>query len=258
MKLPKITDRQKQILWHLYQFRFLNTYHLQKILNHKNPKRTQSWVKDLKDKKYINTNYSPKSLLDKNKPAVYYLSSQSRHILKVNKNCDLSMLSRIYKEKTRSQKYIDHCLAIADVYVFFLSQKTDNQEINFFTESNLIRFEYFPDPLPSVYISIKTENGNNRYFLDFFDKNTPSFVLRKRVKQYIEYFENGTWQENSNNSPFPAILFVCPDTRLKKHIYFYGKAVLEKTFNTELSIYLTTKSSLSCDRLENEIWEKIE
>ncbi len=257
MILPNITNKQKQILFLLYQFRFLNTHQLQKILNHKNPKRVQTWLKDLKDKKYINTNYSPKTYIENTKPATYYLASQARHILKENKNCDLSVLSRIYKEKSRTNKFISQCLAIAGIYAFFLTQKDKSDEINFFTESDLVRFDYFPDSLPSAYISVKAQTESKRYFLDYFDENTPSFVLRNRIKQYLQYYEDGKWQENSNNSPFPSVLIVCPNERTKKHIYYYAKAVLDKTFNDDVTFFLTKYENLKSNTIKKEIWQKV-
>ncbi len=258
MLLPNITNKQKEILFQLYRFRFLRTHQLQYILGHKNPKRIQAWLKDLREKKYIKTDYDPRSFIENTQAAIYYLAPRSIHILTENKNCDPSILKRIYKEKTRKKKFIDHCLAIADVYVFFLSQRAKSEELYFFTESDLLRFDYFPDPLPAAYISIKTEKGIRRYFLDLFDDYTPPFVFRSRFKQYLEYFEEGKWEENTNDSPFPSILFICPNKRLKNHTYFYTKAVLDKTFTDEVALFLTTKEILENNNAHGEIWQRVE
>ena len=258
MQLPKITTKQKEILFLLYRFRFLNTHQFQGILGHKNPKRIQAWLKDLKEKEYTKTVYTSKSYIENTKPAVHYLAPKSIHILKEDKRCVPSILNRIYKEKTRKKKFIDHCLVIADVYIFFLSRKTVRDELYFFTESDLLRYDYFPDPLPSVYISIKTEKGISRYFLDLFDDFTPPFVFRNRFKTYLEYFENEKWQENTNNAPFPTILFVCPNNRLKNHTYYYTKAVIDKSFIEEVTLFLATKDSLKATSENSDIWLKVE
>jgi hypothetical protein len=80
--LTPLTKTQKLILFLLYKFRFLTTYHLQTILNHKNPNRTQSWLKDLKEKGYIISMYQRNVRSENTKPSVLYLTPLARHILK--------------------------------------------------------------------------------------------------------------------------------------------------------------------------------
>src|SRR6266581_7990985 len=101
MILPEITQKQTYILLLLYKFRFLTTYHIQKLLNHKNPKRTQTWLKDLKDKGYIGIVENPDKkhrFVENNKPFIYHLAAKALHVLKDNEACERSILEKIYKE----------------------------------------------------------------------------------------------------------------------------------------------------------------
>src|SRR5260221_10807723 len=86
--LEKITSKEKQLLFYIYQFRFLNTNQLQKLLNHKNPKRIQQWLKDLKDKGYIQRQEYKNTFENHTKPAVYYLTLKARKRLKTEKGYD--------------------------------------------------------------------------------------------------------------------------------------------------------------------------
>jgi hypothetical protein len=256
MQLPKITKTQQQILILFYKFRFLHTNQLQILLNHKNQNYAQLLLKDLKDKGYINTAHDPKTFADRSKPAVYHLATKARHILKNNEDCDLSVLNRIYKEKKRTETFINFCLAVADLYLFFLSQKEADEKLDFFTGSELVDYDFFPSPLPTAYIALTSNNSTRRYFLDLFDGYIPPSVLRYRFQTYLKYADSGDWESNVEGEAFPSVLFVCASKRRKNHIYFYAKAVFEKAFEEKIDLYLTTRDQLKFGNNKN-IWEKV-
>jgi len=214
-KIIPITRKQKEILNYLYKFRFLNTHQIQKLLNHKNPNRSLTWIKDLIGKKCIKRQYDRKSFQDNTKPATYYLGTQARHIL-----------------------------------------KSENNLLIFFTKNELHDYEYFPNPLPDAFIAVKGTDSTKRYFLDLFDEYTPPFVIRQRVRSYLEYVENSDWDENTENTPLPSILFICPTESIKKHINLYAKSLFEKTYEDKLSLFLTTKTRINLGN-KNNIWQKV-
>lgn len=254
MIIKQISKKQKEILILLYRFRFLNTNQIQKLLNHKLPTRIQEWLKDLKDTGYIDTNYK-RETSSNTRPAVYWLLPKARTVLKQEEDCSLKELDKVYKEGTRKEKFISRCLLIADIYLLFLSKKDRKENIQFFTKTELSRYDYFPDPLPDAYISVETKREATRYLLHYFDPYTPAFVLRNRVKSYIQYAESSKWEESTDTS-FPLVLFVCPDESLKKHIYHHAKAKLEKEYHSKLSLFLTTKGAIQNG--SSDIWQEVE
>ncbi len=253
MKIPSVTNKQNQIIPLLYKFRFLTVSQLQKLLHHKDPRRIKEWLKDLLDKKYI---ARTKLEDDITQPYIYCLAQRAKYLLKDNDNYDESILNRLYKEKSLTKNFINHLLFLADIYLFFLFQKEKDTELNFFTKQELIGYDYFPKELPDVYIAVQNKEETTRYFLDLFDDYTPLWAIRKRVKGYFQYYEENTWQENTENSPFPTILLVLPNEQVKKHILYFTKALLEKTFYGDIAIFLATKEKTK----ENgqDIWEKVE
>lgn len=255
-KLPPITERQKEILEYLHKFRFLNTHQIQQLLNHKNRNRTLSWIKDLIEKKCINRHYDRKSFEDNTKPATYFLAPKARYILKTTLNLELEQLEYIYSEHRREKKFINHCLFLVDVYLFLLSQKEAQEELKFFTKVELSGYEYFPQPLPDAFIAVKGKDITKRFFLDLFDEYTPPFALRQRVRKYFEYSENSDWDENTNNTSLPSILFIFPTESAKKHINHYAKSLLEKTYEDKISLFLTTKSKIQAGDKDN-VWQKV-
>lgn len=257
-ELPKTTSKQKQILLDLYKFRFLTTYQIQKLLNHKNPKRIQSWLKDLLDKKCVNRFYSRKNFDQATKPAIYHLAAKARSYLKKEKELNSEVLEYIYKEHRKEQPFIKHCLSIADVYLFLQSQRDPKEEIKFFTKFELGEYEHFPQPLPDAFVAVNGEDYTRRYFLDLFDDYTPPFALRKRVRTYLEYAEYSEWDEKTNYAPLPKILFIFSNERAKKHIDHYAKSLFEKTYSDKISLFLTTLPQIQHHLGSETIWQKVD
>lgn len=257
MTHPKITKTQEYILYLLYKFRFLNTHHFQKLLHHKNPKRTQSWLKDLRDKGYIQTLETKDRFTDRSIPLIYRLASKARFILKQNEDCDTAVLERIYKEHKRTESFIIHCLEIAEVYLFFVSQKEEDEEIHFFTQTELTQYDYFPDELPSAYIAVQTKDTTRRYFLEVFYDYAKSDVYRGVLYKYLSYADSDDWESNTENEPLPSVLFVCANERLKKHTAFYAKGRFQKEFEEKIDLFLTIKKKILQGN-DKDVWERVE
>lgn len=254
MKPQPITKTQKQIISFLLKFRFLTVNQLQKNFNHKDPHRIKEWLKDLKEKKYISAIVDSK---DVTKPFIYCLSSGARSFLKESEKCDETFLNRLYKEKSLTEIFKNHCLNILDIYLFFLSQKEKDTKLHFLTFQDLTGYDYLPEDL-DAYIAVEGKDGTKRYFLELFDAYKKSAgQARYAIRKYISFCEDGAWQANTENSPFPSVLFVQPDERRKKHIYHYGKAKLEKTFE-DISLFQTTQDAIKFSKDKINIWQKVE
>lgn len=250
-----IKKYQKEILTLLYRFRFLTINQLQKYFNHKDPHRVKERLKTLRENKYI---YAIKDEKNPTKPFVFCLDTKARSILLEDEECDKSFLDRLYKEKKLTEDFKNHCLFIFDAYLFFISQKEKDTTIHFLTQQDLKGYDYFPEELPDAYIAVERKSGTDRYFLDLFDEyRKAAFIQRQKIKQYISYCESNDWQLNTDNSPFPSILFVLPNEKRKKHIYFYSKSVLEKTFE-EISLFLTTQDAIKFNIDGINIWQTVE
>ncbi len=214
MKDTSLTKKQTEILLLLYTFRFLHTYQIQKLLNHKNPNRVKVWLKNLTEKEYLKRDYTKETM--NKKPAIYYLAIKSREILKKRKDCDITVLNKIYREKNRSQTFISHCLIIADIYLSLREKLKENETLHYSTKTDLIAYDYFPSPLPDAYIALKRKNVTKRYFLEVFDDNLPRFAIRGKIQRFVEYYQGNQWEENTD-SPFPQVLLACPNDTIKKY-----------------------------------------
>ena len=256
MDTPHITPKQLEILLLLYRFRFLDRIHLQHLLQHKSPRRINSWLKELTDKNIIGRKYST-SLKENTKPAVYHLATKSRLILLEQENTSEKLLKRVYREKHRSEKLINHCLLLADIYFVLTAQASDtNSTLHFFTKTDLAKHYYLPYNRPDAYIALKDKDNHiKRYFLEIIDEGTPRFMIRSKVAQYIDYAESEKWQEETDH-PFPKLLFVCPNESIKQFLHKHILQALEEEA-IELDCFTTTAEQIRSES-KNSIWEAAE
>lgn len=254
MTLPPITDKQKQILFLLYKFRFITANQLYRYFQHKDPHRIKVWLKDLKEKGYIAADVD---LSEVTKPYIYYLATNARHILKEDERFDEKYLNRIYKERTMTEVFKKHCLFIVEIYLYFLLRQEKNTKLIFCTQQDLTGYENLPDEIPDAYIEVETKKGTDRYFLELFDEyRSAAGIARFSVRKYVTFSEDGGWQANTGSESIPTLLFVLPDERRKKHIYHYGKAKLAKSFE-EISLFLTTQDAVKFSKPEANIWSEV-
>ena len=255
--MEQTTPKQLNILLLLYRFRFLNRIQIQKLLNHKDPRRINTWLKDLTDRNIIGRKYSTK-LLDNTKPAIYHLATKSRAILLTQPKISEKLLKRVYREKVRSDKLINHCLLVADIYFLLDKQtQTNKSKLHFFTKSDLFSHYYLPYKRPDAYIAIESREETKRYFLEIIGESTPRFMIRGKINQYVEYFAANTWQDRTNH-PNPIMLFVCPDETFAIFLHKHLLQVLEEEVELEIDFYLTTKDKIENPQLESELWQMVE
>lgn len=250
MKLPPTTSQQEEIINLTFQFRYLLVRQFMILLNHKDPRRIREWLTDLVSKKYlakiINEEIS--------KGYIYCLDQKAGHILKKDESISSDVLGRIYKEKTREAPFIKRHIFIADIFLYFLSRKHKNEELNFFTARELKSYGYFPDPRPSAYIETIEGKEVNRYFLEYFDNYSIHRVVRNRLQYYLNYCQSGDWEANATDAPIPTLLFVLPTEKFKKHIQIYARAVFEKNISEDIDFFLATEGAFKANKVE---WLKV-
>jgi hypothetical protein len=163
-------------------------------------------------------------------------------------------LKRIYREKIRSSQFIAHSSYVADYYLFLLndSNKT-KQTLHFFTKSDLLIHPYMIHPLPDAYFARVDAKGIiKRYFVEIIDEGTPRFALRRRMGQYNDYVENGTFEKTTKH-PFPNILFICPNVRSLIYLKKYVERMYEELSFDYIAIYLATREGAFSGN-----WEKVD
>lgn len=236
MTLPKITTKQKEILQLLYCYRFLNRIQIQSLMNHKDYKTINVWLKDLREKEYIEWIYST-HFAEKTKPAIYYLSLNGIRYLKqltttedgsVQSMYPAEELKKRYRESSRSQAYIDRCVLVASCCIALLARRTKTVRYYFQTEADYLQeasyYHFVSDSeliRPTLCFCKDTYDDQGKeqatlesYLLEVFDPGLPRYRLKKRLGDYIKYLddEEYEWKEQTDTDKLPVLLFVCPRT----------------------------------------------
>ena len=282
--IPKITHKQTEILDLIYTHRFLNRIQIQAFLKHKDKKTINLWLKDLRQKEYINWIYNKDHFAEKTKPAIYYMSINGiRHLHNMGFHED-SEINKRYREHERSQGFIDRCVDIADICISLNAARTvDNEDtylepgISYFyeTEADYRSDSYYhflaDNELiqPNLCFNKAIHEGHeepkvvNSYLLEIFDATLPRYRLRNRLKKYFEYLEEemDEWEEQTYSDPKPVILLVC--ATLTDLIYAKRRTkglmadIWEYEDKDRPHIQFTAIEKLKESGVLSEIWEEV-
>ncbi len=257
MTTETVTNKQLEILLLIYRYRFLNRNHIQQFLNHKDHSLIIRYLKDLTDRQILNRIYSTQRT-DINSPAIYYLATKSKSLLKDYEKCNPDVLGRVYREKYRSEAFRKHSLFLADLYFKFQEAAQKQKAVcHFYTATDLSSIAYTPLPLPDAYITIKEGKKHiKRYFLDIFNEGMPMFAIRRRIYQYCRYCNGSFWQDH-NKDPFPKILLVCPTLRVQKSLLRSIPKILEEE-DADISFFLGLQGGIQKRGIQSDSWETVD
>jgi hypothetical protein len=230
MNLPKVTQRQRDIIDLLYKYRFLNRIQIQALLEHKDYKTINTWLRDLRAKQYIDWIYST-DYGERTKPAIYYLSLNAIRKIKEH-DLPIEEVRKRYRDSSRSQSFIERCVLIGDCAVI-LEQTETNDKVNhvvtnYFleTEADYMSDTYFGFLVgnefihPNLCYQKLVHNGSDEsyaaksYLLEIFDPTLPRYRIKKRLANYVQYLdeEGEDWKDETNTEKLPIIQLVCPRT----------------------------------------------
>lgn len=251
-QITKISKKQNEILTLIYNFYFLNTIQIQKLLHHKNRQGISKWLKDLKDKKYLNTyEMNENKFVARTEAHIYYLTKVSRQKLKDDENFEIEVLNRVYRSRFLSKSFVKNCLLVADVYINLLSQINKNEQLFFFTRNKLNGFDYFPSPIPDAYISIKKNKKSQRSFLIIINPKMTWRMIDQKIINYVNYTYDNDWNKYSLDT-LPSFRLVCVDKKSLNHL---SKIISDQV--PAFPFYLTTAEKLKTLGFRSDIWKKI-
>lgn len=239
------TGKCSEIVDLVYKFRFINRHQIQKTLHHKDPRRINSWLKELVDYKVLGRIYS-KKLLENTKPAIYYLSYAGILYIKAMKHFNVNEVKKFYEDKKRSKTFIDHCIFVCQLLVGIKNYDNEFRRYDIFSKEQLIKHDYLNELKPDGLIELykrKTKRSKekeiyNRFLLDVIDPGVPRYAIRYRIKQYIEFHEQESWKEFADD--FPYVLLVFPTKQKQKQFSKYIKTQLTEGLFTQGMIFLLT------------------
>lgn len=221
-----LNANQIHLLKIIYKFRFATT---DQIAKYKvvSKRAVNNALTILLDQGYIARRYdSSYKLLGKS--ARYYLAPKALKLLRDQHGLNEGVLHSRYKDKSVSEPFIKHNLSVFNVCLKIKLGYPD--AYNIFTKVELADYDYFPQPLPDLYMRRinPEEDKPTNFMIDFFE-DTLAFIIQKRVDQYIKRFEDDGWIDKV----YPNVLLICSNSRIEEKIQKYIEKQLDNIYIDE-------------------------
>jgi DNA-binding HxlR family transcriptional regulator len=244
---------QLSVLRILYRFRFSTSGQIANYFNRASTKHIQKRLKILEDQELIGKRYD-KTYKLRGKPAAYYLTPRGARLIKKTPQygkytCDKAIKSR-YKNKTVSEEFIAHNLTVLNVYLKLKELYGD--KIQCFTHIDMLPHEYFPNWSPDVYIRLSKKDETAQFFLDVFDDTKPFFVHVRKIRNYLQYSEDGDWDKADD--AFPVILSVCDTKRNETKLRRQIRKALYDSYEDVQYATTTMEAFVQGTKSEDRVW----
>jgi hypothetical protein len=276
--LPHITTRQQHILKFLYTHRFLNRIQIQAFLHHKDKGLSSKWLKDLREKQYIEWIYNADDFAEKTKPAIYYLSLNGIRFLRELEQYPTAGLPKRYTESKRKQSFIERCLLLADCCLDMeraTADMEDDRAYSYVTKAEyadpdnpwnvLAKSEYIH---PNLYYLKEQELDDEivatHNLLEIIDSTLPRYSLSKKLKNYTQFLDSGDWEDEMGQEELPIVMIACSTKaeliyakRRTKQLLsdMYGED--ESDIPEDIHIRFTTVDQIKQQGFTARIWEEM-
>lgn len=233
-----LTDQQQEILELLYKFRFATTDLIVSYQELGSRVYTYRRLKLLVERGYIGRRYDGTYRIRGNY-AFYYLLPRGIRQLRADPEINVKALLAMYKDGSRSQGYMEHCLSVFRLYVKF--NELYGEALSFFTKSELTGDEQFPKKIPDGYLVLENkEKTITQCMLEMIETTIPFFVVRQKILKHIRHCEASGWQGS-----YPDLLLLCENASLERRVRRLAATLLVQTDTmNDLRLYTTVAEGL--------------
>jgi len=234
-------------------------------MGHKNKRRIADWLKDLREKHYVEWIYST-DFAEKTKPAIYYLGINGIRLLRTLDIYPPEELRKRYRESSRSPDFIAKSVLLAGCCLNLAAKSTGNLSYSFVTQAdyadadneyNFLAEELKPDLCYERAEQTKHGTTMEDYLIVVFDAATPRYMIRKRLKDYVTYLDEGSWKRRFDDSEL-MVHFACPSKAELIYAKRRTRILLENIGRDKRShIRFTTVEQVKLEGVTGFIWEEV-
>ena len=135
--------------------------------------------------------------------------------------------------------------------IYYLDLESD---YHFLSESDLIRPHLV---LEETVEAMDDVTGTTR-FIEIIEATMPRHRVHKRLKNYIEYLEDGHWQDETGMvEQNPIIMLICPTLADMIYCKRATKRLLEEKWDEDITMWFTTAEKLKVHSMTGKIWEEV-
>ena len=225
----KLNNEQLEVLELLYKFRFGSNNLFAQYFGKKDRSFVHKRLSILLERNLIGKRFEPGYRLQ-GRPAAYYLTPDGARGLAEMRTIDIDP-NKIYKDKTVSESFVQHCMEIFAVHNQLRDAYGDPMRFFTKTELSLEQYDYFPKPLPDAFIRLRAGNDKKQYFVEVIPSDQPFFVTTRRIAQYIKYQEDADWVVSETS--LPIILMLCETEALAKRLQKRAIKALDDSWDAD-------------------------
>jgi hypothetical protein len=184
-------------------------------------------------------------------------------------------LRKRYKDDSRRQDFINRSLQLAEC-ALHLDARNNNPndpvyydyavEAGYIDPENEYAFlaasEYIrPGLVFTKSEKVDAEDLRQTYFVELFDMTTPRYMIKKRIKSYVEYLQSKEWEETKRDEGLPIILIACPTQYEMINAKRYAKNQLDEAYSNdipeEVILCFSTLEKVKSKGMTAVIWEDV-
>lgn len=248
-----LNKQQVRTLSTLYWYRFCTSKQIALSLKRLGPKSIQNKLRILEDQGLIGKRYD-KTYKLAGRPAEYYITPKGARALEKAQpdTANPWATKSLYKNKTVSDEFLKHTVAVVDVAQRLRALYGDKPWI--LPKSYMAKYSFYPTWTPDMHFKIP--KPTKHYFVDIWDGTKPFFVSVRKTRNYVNFKESGDWIDGEQ---FPAILAVCEDAYSQKKLGRQMKRILNNAWDDELVFATTTRKQLDeATKATDKIWLKVD
>jgi hypothetical protein len=242
-------------------------------MHHTDKRRISSWLKDLREKQYIDWIYQPNDPIEKTKPAIYYLDLNGVRFLRQLGEYPPEELRKRYTESSRKRPFIDRCLLLADCCLNMEARSADGSgaTYTYATEADYADPDndyYFLNESEFIHPQLCYLKENNTdddftatsYLIEIFDVTTPRYMVKKKLKGYVNFLDSDEWEGGTGDGELPIVHIACPSVAELIYAKRYTRKLLEdlgQEDNEDICIRFATTDQVKKLGVTGKIWEDV-
>ncbi len=232
-------------------------------MHHKDKRRINGWLKQLKELDFVAKYEDTISASDKTKPAIFHLSLNGIRFLMMQ-GIDPTLLHKLYRERQRSVEFINHSLLLANIFLNLKDHTAKEDSFTFYTQSDYFQtdspYQFLKELAPDIYLTRKIgKEKTKQYLLHVIPESMlrfRSYKLPKKIKDYLSFYFTNSW-ENQTKTPFPTLLFILPDMAALINLQRYIQRLFNENNHPKIHIWLATKAEIQQHGFTGTPWEEV-
>jgi hypothetical protein len=249
-----VKQSQLEVLKFIAKYRFVTARHIQNHFNYKSRTSVNNKLKRLVATELVGMRYDNSKKLT-GVPAAFYLTPKGlRVIQKQLPYITEAIIRSAYSDKNASESLIQESSELFEQARAFMRNYPDMKVL---TARQLGDFEYFPKPLPDLYLAHQLDEETRRFFLfNFRDVKRYDVAVHSCINKLVAYLEDDTYDESGNE--FPVVLFVCHSATIERLAQRIMRSALNRSYESMLVYTTSYQALIKQEDADEPIWSNID